>query len=316
MRFFFACSVLALGLSAVGCAPATHRLVLLPAPAATDAPSLAAPVHPLAPEPPERFLWNVPDSEQRFHWKTPDSAGTRQPEPAPFADRETVRYAEFIDALRGVAKDLEANPNVQEAYRALLSEFALDESELSLESFSRVRLVFEAARDGGLWDVRWAITDQLPRSDRIWTQWQSSASDLEQSAQQIAGEHGPSAIAECDELSALFAFLARDLGVSGVVALHWPMWNHTVAVWEVSRHDGRAARIVVPTSQVFLTPGATLGTRELPTRRVVFGYRRQDVKPDSELSGHLVRFLLLRARTLGASSTSELTARRNRLGGS
>jgi hypothetical protein len=110
--------------------------------------------------------------------------------------------------------------------------------------------------------------------------------------------------------------LARDLGVEGFVGLHWPYWNHTVAVWQLPGPQPRATRIVVPTSQVFLSREATLGTRELPAQRVVFPYVRKDLKPNSPLPDTLVRFLLSRLRTFGAGSSADLQARRNALGSS
>jgi hypothetical protein len=234
----------------------------------------------------------------------------------PFAGRPTVRYEEFVGELRDIASELAGNANVQAAHTQLLNEHALTDAQVPLESFSRTRLVFESARDGGLWDLRWAITDQMPWSDRIWQQWTARASELEAALPKLEGEAGPSAEAECDELSALFALLVRDLSVNGKVALHWPYWNHVVAVWEVPRDKRHVARIVVPTSQVFLSPEAGLGTRQLPTERVLFAYARRDLKFDAEIPGALARFLLGRSRALGGLSSEVLSARRARLGGS
>jgi hypothetical protein len=234
----------------------------------------------------------------------------------PFAGRAQVSYGEFVVALRRVADELMLDPDVVAAHERLLSEHGLSAEQAPLESFSRVRLVFEAARDGGLWGIRWAITDQMPRSDQIWEQWSRRASELEAAAESQAAEAQPSAVAECDELSALFAFLVRDMGVTGHLALHWPYWNHVVAVWELPRDHGRKARVIVPTSQVFLSREATLGTRELATDRVLFPYARHDLRAEEFLPGALARFLLARAAGLGGAPTEELSARRDRLGGS
>jgi hypothetical protein len=241
------------------------------------------------------------------------------PEPVPasaprlFEGRATVSYAEFLDELRRVAARLEAAPTVREGYERLRYEYRLSEEELPLESYSRVRLVFEAARDGGLWGIRWAITDRMPWSDHIWKQWRSV---------DFAGDPPEvTAIAECDELSAMFAFLARDLGVVGTVALFWPAWNHTVAVWELrraphGRKEGERVRILVPTSQVWLSRIATLGTREFKTNHPVFAYQRKDLRLDRELGIGLVRYLIGQLEAYGARSDEELIERRNRLGGS
>jgi hypothetical protein len=226
-----------------------------------------------------------------------------------FVGRNEVRYSEFIAQMRQVADELAELKVVQQEHAALLAEHGLTADQMPLLSFSRVRLAFEATRDGGLWGIRWAITDQMPWSDRIWAQW--SKLDLA-----TMTEDGVTAVAECDELSALFAMLARDMGVEGFVGLHWPYWNHTVAVWQLPGTEPRTTRIVVPTSQVFLSREATLGTRELPAQRVVFPYARKDLKPDSALPAPLARVLLARLRAFGALSNAQLQARRNGLGGS
>ena len=170
---------------------------------------------------------------------------------------------------------------------------------MSLESYSRVRLVFEATRDGGLWGVRWNVTDRMPWSDAIWQSW--ATGDFSGHVPEITAE------AECDELSAFFSFLARDLGIQGFVGLFWPTWNHTVAVWEVrkgasDKSPGVGVRLVVPTSQVWLSREATLGTREFKANRVVFAYQRADLKPDSTLAGPLACHLIAQLRRYGALS--------------
>jgi hypothetical protein len=68
------------------------------------------------------------------------------------------------------------------------------------------------------------------------------------------------ASAECDELSALDAFLAGRAGVKGV-GLFWPFANHTVAVWVVRPAERPVIRLVVPTSQIFLKETDSLGPR-------------------------------------------------------
>jgi hypothetical protein len=235
------------------------------------------------------------------------------PPPRLFEGRDTVRYAELLDEMRKVAARLEAARAVRDGYARLREDYRLSEEELPLESYSRVRLVFEAARDGGLWGIRWAITDRMPWSDHIWKQWRSV--DFSGDPPEVT------AIAECDELSAMFAFLARDLGVVGNVALFWPAWNHTVAVWELFRashggKDGERVRILVPTSQVWLSREATLGTREFKTNQPVFAYQRKDLAPDRELGVGLVRYLIGQLERYGERSGEELLERRNRLGGS
>jgi hypothetical protein len=230
-----------------------------------------------------------------------------------FEGQESVTYAAFLEEVRRVADELSVAPEVVAGYRGLLADHRLTESDVSLESYSRVRLAFEATRDGGLWGIRWNVTDEMPWSDEIWKQW--AARDWSGEAPDITAQ------AECDELSALFSLLARDLGTQGFVGLFWPAWNHTVAVWELTRHvsgssKGEQVRILVPTSQIWLSREATLGTREMKANRVVFPYQRKDLKPDGLIPTPVARHLIGQLRTYGAWSSERLLERRNRLGGS
>jgi hypothetical protein len=248
-------------------------------------------------------------------------AAIAEPAPAPmpaparppvFENRSSVPYPMFVAEVRRVADELRAAPEVERSYRALLAEYALTPDDVSIESYSRVRLVFEATRDGGLWGVKWKVTDRMPWSDAVWEQWRNVDFG--------APEPEVTAFAECDELSALFALLARDLGIEGFVGLHWPAWNHTVAVWELRRGEtardpGERVRVMVPTSQVWLSREATLGSREFKTGRAVFPYARKDMKEQSELPIALARFLVARLERYGALSNEALLERRNRLGG-
>jgi hypothetical protein len=91
----------------------------------------------------------------------------------------------------------------------------------------------------------------------------------------------PSATAECDELSALYAFFARRSGVHGI-GLYWPAPNHTVAVWALHPPGGTPVRVVVPTTQIFLDESEKFGTRKFNpwTQKQIFEYTRRDA-PDA-----------------------------------
>jgi hypothetical protein len=231
--------------------------------------------------------------------------------PDPVSDVDVVRYDAFLVEVRRVADELAKTPEVEKGYLALLAEYDLAESDVSLKSYSRVRLVFEATRDGGLWGLRWTITNRMPWSDAIWKQWRERG---------VPDGDETTAEAECDELSALFAFLARDVGIEGFVGLFWPTWNHTVAVWQLPRsaRDGgpTSVRVLVPTSQIWLSREASLGTREFKTNRVVFPYQRRDLKPETAIPAKVARFLISQLTRFGSLSNEELLARRNRRGGS
>ena len=89
--------------------------------------------------------------------------------------------------------------------------------------------------------MHWTITNMPPNSDRVWSQWKAVKSLPPR----------PTAFAECDELSALYAFLVERAGVRSV-GLFWPFPNHTVAVWMLHPANAAEVRVVVPTSQIFL----------------------------------------------------------------
>jgi len=174
--------------------------------------------------------------------------------------------------------------------------------------FLRVRLAFETTRDSGLWKVRWSITDKEPNSDLIWAQWAALKSvDLFSE-----NELKATATAECDELSALFALIARNLGVKEV-GLFGPTFNHTVAVWMPEGKDGRPVRVVIPTSQIFLSKNATLGTKEFDpyTQKTIYQYSRKDVKADFRIPSNVATMMLNQVKEHGGSSSQDLQKMRN-----
>jgi hypothetical protein len=233
------------------------------------------------------------------------------PEPPPFADRERVRVDELLAAISEEVEGVAASPSVRSDYEAFVVAFELqdhaDQDELYLD-YVRVKIAFEATRAGGWWGLRWKITNEQPNSDKIWAHWQTL--DLA-----VAVELGTTAVAECDELSALFAFVAQRIGLSrrSEVGLLWPTGNHTVAVWTIDRKGDKPTRIVVPTSQVFLDSTQSLGTTAFnPWRqKSIFDYRRQDAADKLELPAALANEFVLAVREYGGRSQAELQELRN-----
>ncbi|HET9766011.1 MAG TPA: hypothetical protein VFS60_04135, partial [Thermoanaerobaculia bacterium] len=115
------------------------------------------------------------------------------------------------------------------------------------------------------------------------------------------------AIAECDELSALFAFLTHSLGVRGV-GLFWPTYNHTVAVWQIRTATRPPVRVVVPTSQIFLAETDTFGTDRFdPWRqRTIVDYTRRDAAADLRLPPALLAFFLRQAKRYAGATDDTL----------
>lgn len=194
--------------------------------------------------------------------------------------------ADVIARLRARAAASQRSPAVRADYLALLRAQGLSEQQLPYADFAWLRLLFEASRDGGYWNLRWAITDREPNSDAIWQQWRSVRAPAPDRA---------TAVAECDELSAFYAVLARLGGVDGV-GLLWPTSNHTVAVWS-RPGPPRETRIVVPTTLIFLGRNDSFGTRGFdPWRQKrIYPYTRADIAPSQRLPPALAEFLIAQA---------------------
>ncbi|MCX4242614.1 hypothetical protein [Paraliomyxa miuraensis] len=230
--------------------------------------------------------------------------------PEPFAGLEKVTLRELVAELDLVADELADDPSVRSDYEALVASHGLADSDALYRDYVRVRLAFESTRDGGLWHLRWAITNEKPNSEQIWRQWKRApVPDVAALPSEVSV---PTAEAECDELSALFAFLAYQLGVRHV-GLYWPTWNHVVAVWTVQSGEGAPVRIVVPTSQIFLTLDDSLGTRGFDpwSQKTIYEYRRRDVKGSHPIEAELARFFVSQARKYGGLPQAELQRLRN-----
>ena len=207
----------------------------------------------------------------------PDTLGQQQPAKTAKADVATL-----VSFLKEKASALSASPAFRDGYASLSRKFDLPQDRY--DDYVKIRLIFEATRDAGLWNICWAITDGPPNSDTIWRQWKTAQGPV------VAK---PTAIAECDEISALFCFLARKLGVNGV-GLLWPTGNHTVAVWAISPPGKPRIRIVVPTTQIFLEYSDMFATPKFdPWRqKLIYEYSRQDVPDSFELPAPLLAFFM------------------------
>lgn len=202
---------------------------------------------------------------------------------APEAAAQTASrdVAGLLAALKERAPALGKTAGMQRSFAELSVEHSLPQD--LYDEFVLVRLLFEATRDAGLWGLGWTITDREPESDAVWRQWASF---------QRFDPARPTAHAECDELSALFAFLGRGAGVRGL-GLFWPASNHTVAAWAIPGKP-KPIRMVIPTTQIFLGPGDRLGTTRFdPWRqKSIYEYSRKDVPATHALPAPLFGFFL------------------------
>jgi len=222
-----------------------------------------------------------------------------------------VSYKELIRSLDIIAtKYLEPSDTLKKEFLELQKTHNINGSAINYRHFVRVRLAFEMTRDSGLWQIRWAVTNKKPNSDSIWKQWHI-LSNPQYQKEDIAQA---TAIAECDESSALFAFISRGLGVKNV-GLFWPQWNHTVGVWTTKSKQGKPIRIVIPTSQIFISSNASLGTKEFDPykQKVIYNYSRKDILSNYKIPKNIATMMLNQAKKYGAESSIILQKRRNRL---
>lgn len=214
----------------------------------------------------------------------------------PSAQKTTV--ASLVAAMRAKAAALENAHGMRLAFTAFTSAYRVPQERVRYADFVLVRLLYEATRDAGFWNLHWTITNREPNSDHIWQQWRDA---------RAPSTAVPTASAECDELSALYAFLAARAGIRRV-GLFWPYANHTVAVWTVGPAGPSETRVVVPTSQIFLTPADTFGTRRFDpwTQKAIYDYTRRDVPDTYEIPPALSAFFLAQADKYAGASDQTL----------
>jgi hypothetical protein len=202
--------------------------------------------------------------------------------------------ARLLAEIHTKADKLQGSSGMWSGYESFTAAHHLAPDSIHYSDYVIVRLLFEATRDAGFWNLHWTITNQPPNSDSIWRQWKTDGKPSPQS---------PTASAECDELSALYAFLAEREGIR-TVGLFWPYPNHTVAVWVVHPTTGPAIRVVVPTSQIFLEQTDFFDTTKFdPWRqKVIYEYKRRDVPDSFELPKPLFNFFLQQADKYAGAS--------------
>ena len=248
------------------------------------------------------------------------------PEPPAFVGRETVRVDELLAALSEEVPKVAASEAVAADYAAFLDRFELSDRAVALSSgewpelyldYVRIKIAFEATRAGGWWGLRWAITNEDANSDKIWAAWREldHSGPVPERASELAPLPAITATAECDELSALFAFVVQRIGLSkeSDVGLFWPEWNHVVAVWTIHPKSEQPIRVVVPTSQIWLEDASSLGTNEFNPwkQKRIYDYRRQDAKAELTIPGWLASRFVQAVREHGGRPQAELQAMRN-----
>ena len=187
---------------------------------------------------------------------------------------------------------------MRSSFQSFTTAYKIAPASISYSDFVIARLLYEATRDAGFWNMHWSITNMPPNSDQVWRQWKDV---------RAVSPTKSTATAECDELSALYAFLVERSGVRPV-GLFWPYPNHTVAVWVIRPAHASEVRVVVPTSQVFLDVTDSFGTKKFSPwhQKTIFEYRRRDVPDSFELPKPLFDFFLQHISKYGGASDSTL----------
>jgi hypothetical protein len=203
---------------------------------------------------------------------------------SPATNSSGVKLADLMVALRTKAKGLEGSNGMRQGFQEFTAANRLSPANTSYPDYVISRLIFEATRDAGFWNLHWKITNLEPNSDNIWRQWKAVNSPE---------PYLPTASAECDELSALYAFMVGRAGIHGV-GLFWPYSNHTVAVWVLHPPNQSEVRVVVPTTQIFLDENDLFGTKKFNAwkQKSIFEYKRRDVPDAFEIPKPLSDFFL------------------------
>jgi hypothetical protein len=206
--------------------------------------------------------------------------------------------AQFSKTIQGKAKVLERSTGMRSSFESFTSAYKLAPENVKYSDYVIARLYYEATRDAGFWNLHWTITNLPPNSDKIWQQWKGV---------ERPSFITPTASAECDEFSALYAFLVERAGVRSV-GLLWPYPNHTVAVWVLQPSRGPAVRVVVPTTQIFLDVTDSFGTRKFNPwkQKTIHEYTRRDVADSFVIPKPLFEFFLKQVDRYGGASDSTL----------
>jgi hypothetical protein len=223
---------------------------------------------------------------------------TTDHEPEPNRRDLQATVANLVGEVRARAMTLAGSSGMRHSFQSFTSAYKISPSSISYSDFVIVRLLYEATRDAGFWNMHWTITNMPPNSDRVWSQWK---------AVNVVSPVTPTASAECDALSALYAFLVERAGVRSV-GLFWPFPNHTVAVWVLHPANAAELRVVVPTSQIFLEVNDSFATKKFNPwhQKTIYEYKRRDVADSFKLPKPLFDFFLQQVTKYAGASDSTL----------
>jgi hypothetical protein len=98
------------------------------------------------------------------------AAGPKPTQHTPSASNTTS--AQLIGRIRTKAKSLESSTGMRLGFRSFTAAYNIPPEGVSYSDYVVVRLLYEATRDAGFWNLHWTITNQPHNPDKIWQQWQ------------------------------------------------------------------------------------------------------------------------------------------------
>jgi len=80
----------------------------------------------------------------------------------PSARRAETTVAPLVSGIRARARTLENSSGMRSSFLSFTPAYSINYSD-----FVVVRLLYEATRDAGFWNMHWTITNMPPNSDRV-----------------------------------------------------------------------------------------------------------------------------------------------------
>src|SRR5260370_8368366 len=91
----------------------------------------------------------------------------------PVSSPSNTNLRQLVSLIRKKAKVLEGSAGMRFGFRSFMSAHKLPPESISYSDYVIVRLLFEATRDAGFWNLHWPITAQPPNSDKICPHWRN-----------------------------------------------------------------------------------------------------------------------------------------------
>jgi len=107
--------------------------------------------------------------------KNPKKSEGKIPEPpvvkTHFPSVKSVSLDTLLVELGKQSGKIAESGNMKKEFHEFTKRHNLKETPDLYEEYFRVKILCEATRDAGLWNIRWDTTNEEPRSDKIWSQW-------------------------------------------------------------------------------------------------------------------------------------------------